>query len=112
MSQIIDLLQLVESIRHKITPDEYSKILRNIGEIHKDYFPGIRTAETYPVTPKEVIQLIRGFLEGESRIQTEVACYLLNFDESYHYTTYGFRSFKEWMEHMGFLVSLNRVFEI
>lgn len=112
MSKIFDLLQAVETIRSKITEDEYASIVHIIGEVHADYFPNIQTAKTYPITPREVVGLVKGFLNGESRIQTEVACFLLNENESYHYTEYGFETFSEWMESVGFYVSLNRVFEV
>ena len=112
MSKIFELLQKIELIRPKITEDEYANIVRNIREVHMDYYPDIQTVDTYPITPREVVGLVKGFLNGESRIQTEVACFLLNENESYHYTEYGFRTFKDWMEELGFFISLNRVFEV
>ena len=112
MSKIFELLQAVETVREKISETEYLNIVRLIDNVRKDYFPGIQTVESYPMTPKEVVVLVKEFLSGESRIQTEVACYLLNTSSEYCYTEYGFQSFKEWMEYLGFYVSLNRVFEI
>lgn len=112
MSKIFELLQKIELIRPKITEDEYANIVHNIREVHMDYYPDIQTVDTYPITPREVVGLVKGFLNGESRIQTEVACFLLNENESYHYTEYGFRTFKDWMEELGFFISLNRVFEV
>ena len=112
MSNVFCLLQKIEAIRPKIKESEYLDLVETVGEVHKDYYPGIQVVETFPVTPRAVVRLVRAFLNGRSRIQTEVSCYLLNHHPSYHYTIYGFHTFRDWMVGLGFDVFFNRVFDI
>lgn len=110
MSHIFNLLHQIENIREKIDEDEYTALIKTISEVHRDYYPELETVQCYPVTPREVVQQISLFLDGESRIQTDVAYHLQTISPLYTYKTYGFLTFKSWMEHIGFVVSLNRVF--
>lgn len=70
----------------------------------------MRVAIAYPITPKYIINDINEFLSHENGMnQSRLAVLLLNKTRTSHYRNYGFLSFKEWMNYLGYPVLCNRV---
>tara|TARA_B100000683_G_C12460756_1_gene543985 strand:+ start:847 stop:1236 length:390 start_codon:yes stop_codon:yes gene_type:complete len=110
MSQIFELLSKVENIRSRITEDEYTAFVENIACVHKDYYPQIPTAKTFQLTSKPIIQFIRRSLMNGSLNQSVLAVKLHNKNPTFNFRFFGFTTFKDWMEELGFDVQNNRVY--
>ena len=69
----------------------------------------MRVAIAYPITPEYIINDINEFLSTEDGMnQSRLAVLILNKNQR-HYKDYGFLSFKEWMNYLGYPVVCNRV---
>lgn len=77
-----------------------------------DSFENLRVAVAYPITPKYIKNDIDEFLSMQDGMnQSRVAVLLLNRTPTSHYQYYGFLTFREWMNYLGYAVICNRVWK-
>lgn len=110
MSEIFQLLTKIEHIRPRITEKEYAGIIENIACVHRDYYPQAIPAKSFELTCKPIIQFIRRSLLHGSLNQSTLAVKLHNRNPTFNFRYFGFATFKDWMEELGFDVQNNRVY--
>ena len=103
-SPVMNLCNLIEDIKTKITDAQYMGMLEQLRKLHNEYTwnlpAGFRVA-----TPNKVIRLVHSIIRSGVKNPGKLAHILTK--KGFAYDTYLYESFKEWMTDIGVNINDN-----